>query len=350
MQNSVTESPARAVLAAYAADGARVRPIESGLINQTFVVEGASAGRFVLQRLHSVFPATVNEDIEVVTSHIAARGLVTPRLLRTRNGGLWVEHDGVIWRALTWVDGLSLDRVDDPGQAREAGALLARFHRAVSDLRHDFRNARHGVHDTSRHLANLRQALVAHAGHPRFAAVEPLARRILAAANGLSPLADVSARIVHGDPKLNNILFDADRARAICLIDLDTLARMRLPLELGDAFRSWCNPAGEDSSRASFSLELFAAGVEGYAAEVRELVTPAEWRDIVTATEAICVELAARFCADALNESYFAWNPEAFPSRSEHNQARAESQLNVAGSLAGQRDAAEAAVRSAFGN
>jgi hypothetical protein len=62
------------------------------------------------------------------------------------------------------------------------------------------------------------------------------------------------------------------------------------------------------------------------------------------------VELAARFCADALNESYFGWNPKSFPSRSEHNQARAESQLAAARSLAEQRTAAEAAVCNAFGD
>jgi hypothetical protein len=43
----------------------------------------------------------------------------------------------------------------------------------------------------------------------------------------------------------------------------------------------------------------------------------------------IMIELAARFCADALNESYFAWDPVRFPSRSEHNRVRAEGQLRA---------------------
>lgn len=327
-----------------------MRPIGAGLINHTFAVEGGPAGRFVLQRLHAIFAPQVNDDIDVVTTHLAAKGLVTPRLLRTRSGALWAEHDGGIWRALTWVDGVSLDSLENRAQAREAGAVLAGFHRALSDLRHDFRSARLGVHDIARHLGNLRQALATHAGHPRFAAVEPVARQILAAAAGLDPLPDVPLRIVHGDPKVNNILFTAERTKAVCLIDLDTLTHMHLPLELGDAFRSWCNPAGEDRTRAWFSLEFFAAGVEGYAAGAGGLVTPAEWRSIVTATLTIYVELAARFCADALNESYFGWNPGAFPSRSEHNQVRAESQLNAARSLAEQRDTAQAAVHNAFRN
>jgi hypothetical protein len=79
------------------------------------------------------------------------------------------------------------------------------------------------------------------------------------------------------------------------------------------------------------------------------LVTPAEWGAIVPATETIYVELASRFCADALNESYFGWDPRRFATRSEHNQARAASQLRAARSLVEQREAAMAAVTRAFG-
>lgn len=336
------------VLAAFGAAGAAVRPLGAGLINQTLLVEGGPRGRFVLQRLHAIFPPEVNDDIDAVTRHLAARGLVTPRIIPAADGRNWTTHDGGTWRALTWVDGVGLERLESPAQAREAGGVLARFHHAVADLDHEFRSRRPGVHDTARHLANLRRALEAHAGHRRFAAVAPLARDILAAAAALPPLPAAPERVVHGDPKAANILFTRDRARALCLVDLDTLARMALPLELGDAFRSWCNPAGEDRSRASFSLELFAAAVAGYAEAAAGLVTATEAAAIVPATQTIYVELAARFCADALEESYFGWNPREFPGRSEHNEVRAESQLTAARSLAAQRVAAEEAVRLAF--
>jgi Ser/Thr protein kinase RdoA (MazF antagonist) len=337
------------VLAAFGAPGAVLRPLGTGLINQTLLVEGPPRGRFVLQRLHAIFPPEVNDDIDAVTRHLAARGLVTPRIIPAVDGRNWATHDGGTWRALTWVDGVGLDRLATPAQAREAGAVLARFHRAVGDFGHEFRSRRPGVHDTPRHLANLRRALEAHAGHRRYAEVAPLGREILATAAALEPLPAVAGRVVHGDPKAANILFTRDQARAICLVDLDTLARMALPLELGDAFRSWCNPGGEDRTRASFSTELFAAGVAGYADGARDWVTAAEVAAIVPATLTIYVELAARFCADALEESYFGWNPREFPGRSEHNQVRAESQLAAARSLVAQRAAAEAAVRRAFG-
>jgi hypothetical protein len=124
---------------------------------------------------------------------------------------------------------------------------------------------------------------------------------------------------------------------------------MPLPLELGDAFRSWCNPRGEDDQSSAFSLELFRGAIEGYAAGAAGWITPAEYSAIVPATLTIYVELAARFCADALNESYFGWDAGRYPSRSVHNQLRAASQLAAARSLLDVRGAAEEVVRSVFG-
>ena len=123
---------------------------------------------------------------------------------------------------------------------------------------------------------------------------------------------------------------------------------MPLYLELGDALRSWCNPEGEDSRDACFSIELFQAAIEGYAAELHSNIRAAEWQAIVTATQTIYIELAARFCADALNESYFGWNPEKFASRCEHNQVRAQGQLSAFHSLLSQSKQAEKIVLEAF--
>lgn len=334
------------VLAAWGLTGAPAAPLGRGLINRTMLVRPAGGAPLVLQRLHRIFAPEVNQDIDVVSRHLEGKGLCTPRVVPTRDGALWFEHTDGIWRALTHVPGVSLDTLEEAAQAREAGALLARFHRALGDLQYTFRHARLGVHDTARHLTSLRSALAGHRAHPRYAEVAPLAESILA--TELQPLPGAPERIVHGDPKLNNILFSDDRRRALCLIDLDTLTRMALPLELGDAFRSWCNPAGEDHSRAWFSLEHFAAAVQGYASVARGFITAAEWQAIVPATFNVYIELAARFCADALNESYFGWDPARFASRSEHNLVRAISQLTAARSLSAQRRQAEALVSAAF--
>ena len=162
-----------------------------------------------------------------------------------------------MWRVLTRIDGVCRDALETPAQARAAGRIVAEFHRAVGDLEHRFRNRRLGVHDTPRHLRTLREALVEHRAHRHFDVIEPLAERVLEAAAALPPLPASRDRIVHGDPKISNLMFAPDADRALCLIDLDTLAHMPVALELGDALRSWCNPAtrgrGERALRAARS-------------------------------------------------------------------------------------------------
>lgn len=336
------------VLAAWNLEGATLAPLGSGLINRTWLV-AVPAGRYVLQQVNPIFPGAINEDIQVVTAHLRARGLLAPELLRTTDGRLWLDDPGGAFRLMTHVDGVSHDRLGGPGEAREAGRLLARFHRVLAGLEHEFRNQRLGVHDTARHLANLRQALVDHADHRDIGAIRPLAHEILELAAALPALPALPDRIVHGDPKINNLLFDPVTGRALCLIDLDTLGRMPLHLELGDAFRSWCNPKGEDSPRSAFDLGLFTVAVQGYAEEAQGWITREEQGAIVAGTLTIYVELAARFCADALRESYFGWDATKFPSRGAHNQARAASQITAARALWDARGAAEEAVRRAFG-
>ena len=339
---------AQSILANYGLETARISPLGNGLINQTWLVENGASEHFVLQRVNSMFPAAINQDIDVLTRHIEAKGLTTCRLVPANDGALWVEHEKGVWRLLSRVDGASRNALTSAAQAREAGMVLGQFHLAVSDLEHTFSNLRLGIHDTARHLRFLDETLRNRTHHPEYAAVSSLGREILDIAKSLPVLPQVPDRVVHGDPKVNNILFEAGGNRAICLVDLDTISQMPLPLELGDAMRSWCNPSGEDYWTGEFSAELFVPAIEGYAEQTRGWILPEEWSSIVPATHIILIELAARFCADALNETYFAWDPQKFATRSEHNQVRAAGQLTEARSLLAQEKELTAIVNAAF--
>jgi Ser/Thr protein kinase RdoA (MazF antagonist) len=340
--------PDRAVLAAFGLAAEPVRRASSGLINPTWYVRSTAGEPLVLQRVNPIFSPAVNEDIAAVTAHLAAKGVLTPRLVPARSGALWLLHGGAVWRVLTFIDGENRDAVDSPAQARAAAAVLAAFHRAVGDLAHTFRNTRLGVHDTARHLRTLRTALEEQRDHREIGAVRPLAERVLALAETLPPLPAAPDRVVHGDPKISNVMFAHGGERALCLIDLDTLARMPVALELGDALRSWCNPAAEDAANARFERPLFDAAVEGYARAAEGFLTDAEWRAIPAGTLTITVELAARFCTDALRESYFRWSASRYPSASAHNQARTRGQLEVARQIASQLDALDEITARAF--
>jgi Ser/Thr protein kinase RdoA (MazF antagonist) len=225
---------------------------------------------------------------------------------------------------------------------------VARFHQALRELRHAFHFARPGAHDTAAHLVTLRSALSELPRHRDFDAIAPVAEAILGAADALEPLPQLPTRVVHGDLKISNVLFNTAYDRALALVDLDTLANLTIPIELGDAFRSWCNPAAEDEPQITFRADLFEAAIEGYASAAGKLLVAEERASLVLGTETIALELASRFCADALHERYFGWNPAKFATRSEHNLARAKSQLAVATSVRSQRAALERIVRRHF--
>jgi Ser/Thr protein kinase RdoA (MazF antagonist) len=340
--------PPSPVLAAFGLEPSSLVRATSGLMNPTWFASSHAGVALVLQRVNPIFSAEVNIDIAAVTEHLSKKGLVTPRLVPTLDGALWYEHDGV-WRVLTRIDGVCHDALERPTQARAAGRIVAEFHRAVSDLTHRFRNRRLGVHDTARHLRALRQALGEHRTHRHFGVIEPLAKRVLEAAAALPPLPSTPDRIVHGDPKISNLLFAHGADRALCLIDLDTLAHMPVALELGDALRSWCNPATEDAASARFVRPFFDAAIDGYAEAAQGFLTQAEWEAIPRGALTITVELAARFCTDALRESYFGWNRARYESSSAHNQARVRGQLLLAEGIRAELPALEDRTAEAFG-
>ena len=309
-------------------DRHQLAALAGGLINQTYVVREDGAPIAVLQRVHPVFGGEVNLDIDAVTAHLAGKGMVTPRLVRTRAGDAWIVVDGHVWRALTWIDGVTVHTVPDPSWATAGGELLGRFHRAVADLAHDYHFARAGVHDTPAHLAKL-AAHVASGGQEEIEWVE-LGREIAAHAAELPPLPVTAPRHCHGDLKISNLLFATEPLRGVCLVDLDTLGRSTMAFELGDAMRSWCNPRGEDAGGVRFDLDIFAAAIGGFRAVADALLTADERTSIVIGTETVSLELAARFCVDLFRDEYFGWDAARFPSRRAHNLVRARGQLALA--------------------
>lgn len=358
------------VLAEYEVfDAARVEvtPLGDGLINETYLAQ-AAAERFVLQRVSPIFGRAVHEDIEAVTAHLAHQGLVTPRLLRTRRGELSVEladeaggaGGSQIWRLLSYIAGHCYPRMT-PELAAPAGELVGRFHVALADLQHRFAFSRPGAHVLSAHLDKLAAALAA-ARQPDFvppespvpAAFFPLAEALLRYGQTL-PLSDAAAaqlprRNCHGDLKVSNLRFDA-AGRGVCLLDLDTLGRLPLPFELGDALRSWCNssPYGEDTAEAHFDLGRFEAALQGYARGSAGLLSRDEKDTLVPGLERIAFQLAVRFAVDVVTQSYFRFRPDPrHPTRAAHNLLRALGQYSLVQAVAAQRHAAEACVRRLF--
>jgi Ser/Thr protein kinase RdoA (MazF antagonist) len=337
------------VLQAFDLAPTQCEPIHSN-INRTWVLTDTTrraGSRVLLQRLHPVFGATVNADLETVTEHLASHGLETPRLIRPTAGGTHVvDGAGQLWRLQSFIEGLCFATAENAEQLASAARLLALFHRALVDLTKPLLHHR-PLHDTRARLNHLGAVLSSEQGR-RDRIAQDIGNAILEHATGAQ--VDFSAFphwLRHGDPKLSNILFFSDRpTQALCFVDLDTVSPGPLAHELGDALRSWCNRAGEDSTEPEIPLEYFDAALRGYAEGCTCVapglaplpLTPHELESAVYGFETLCVELASRFAADLIDDSYWGWDERRFASRHEHNRVRALSQLGLARGVRARRD------------
>ncbi|MCP4449804.1 MAG: aminoglycoside phosphotransferase family protein [Myxococcales bacterium] len=334
------------VLDAFGFAAARVEAVSGGLINQTYCIKGDDGHSIAaLQCLHPIFGAEVNTDIEAITDVLAAAGMVTPRLIRTRTGDACVNHGGDIWRSISWVEGRCFSKIPNAALARSAAELVGRFHLALDGLDYDFRFARSGVHDTDAHFTKLRAA--DDQSFPEASEACALREQIFAQAESLPALPSVPTLICHGDLKISNLLFDAN-GQGLCLIDLDTIGHQTMAYELGDALRSWANLGGEDLPNPRIDADIVKAVAVGYAAGAQGLGSTEEIASVITGLETICLELAARFCVDFYEDSYFGWDATRFENRRAHNAARAKSQLALCQSVASRRDELQSMWSRAF--
>jgi Ser/Thr protein kinase RdoA (MazF antagonist) len=313
--------------------GARLEPIEGGLINRTWRAR-AREGEFIVQSIHPDFSTGVHQNIQAISDHLAPQGVSVARLLETDGGDLFADLGARgRWRVMERIPGASFTRCRGPAQARAAGALVAGFHRGMMDWEGDLAPIGFPFHDLPQHLSDLRRALGEHVGHPLHSEVRRLAETLFEIHESWPLPPPLPLRVVHGDLKLSNLLFAGSESpgadRAVALIDLDTISRLPIYYDMGDAWRSWCNLGGDGPEEVRLDLEIFHASAEGYLSGVGSELSEQELESLVHALERISVELCARFAADVLEERHFSWNAELFPSAAEHNLYRARGQLGL---------------------
>ena len=320
------------VLASYGISGAKLSKVTDGLINLTFEVADETGSRFILQKVSEIFKPSVNKKVAEVTVHLRECGVLSPKIIPSRNRENYVERNGNVWRLYEYIPGYSKRVFTSPEEAYSAGKALAEFHEGLKSF--DVRllaSDRPHIHDFSLHLNRLEETLSHSNSHRFYPQCCELRKRIKLLASRI-PYFDSGPLIAaHGDPKVSNILFSAELNSVVCFIDLDTVGLVPHALELGDAMRSWCNPFPEDSSSSLFKMEHYKAALDGY-----NLVGSGDglYESVLPATLQIYVELASRFLADVIHESHFGWDEKIYESAASHNLARASAQVLAAESLA----------------
>lgn len=324
---------------------ADISPLGEGLINDTYLVT-TSTGGLVLQRINSVVfpePKQIIRNMAVLNRHIAESEqntlkLQIPSIIKTQSGEDCVSDlRGEIWRAITYIPNtISLETLESPEQALQTGFALGHFHRLINSLNPtDLYDTLPGFHIAPEYLSRFRQILRQnstpdHSADSRycFDFIDQYKEITLVLENAKQQ-GFLKLRAIHGDPKLNNFLFDKDTRKIVSLIDLDTVKPGLVHYDIGDCVRSLCqSPTGQ------FNLELCDALLTGYIKETRSFLTEDDYAYLYPAIQLIPFELGLRFFTDFLEGNRY------FKVITPHqNRSRAITQFQLCESISKQESA-----------
>ena len=340
-----TKNPLTApVLAAFGlASDTPYKPLLSGHINDTYLVQ-APGRKLTLQRInHFVFPSPENimENILGVTSFlrekIAAQGgdpdRETLTVVPTVEGASFARDEaGNYWRCTVYVDGAaSHESVQDLSMLEEAGRAFGRFQQLLCDYPADtLHEIIPDFHNTPARYRQLEQAAEKNAAG-RLGEVGPELDFARARKQDCALLMDLLAqgelplRVTHNDTKLSNVLLDDATGKAVCVIDLDTVMPGLCAFDFGDSIRAGASTAAEDEddlSKVHFDLDLFRAYSKGFLSAAGQALTEKELETLPDGARLMTLEVGMRFLADYLNgDVYFR---TAYPT---HNLDRARNQF-----------------------
>ena len=335
-----------------------IRECKAGHINSTFFVE-CEGGRYVVQRINKrIFnkPHEMMQNVILITNHIRSRVLAagkdatdcTLEFVRCNDGYVYTDDCGECWRAYRFVNGISYSTCTSPALFEQAGIAFGEFQNLLADcdasalceVIPDF-------HNTVSRYRSLEDAFTADvAGRAAGCMAEMQFIRARKStlgliteglANGSLPL-----RITHNDTKLNNVIFDAESGKPLCVIDLDTVMPGSLLYDFGDAIRFGASTAAEDESDlslVSLNLEMVEAFTGGFVGSLRESITDGELKALPEAARIMTLEQAIRFLTDYLQgDIYFR---TAYDT---HNLTRARNQLRLAAAFEGARPQLDAII------
>ena len=300
-----------------------IEPYGNGRIHQTFKVvsqKDTIRRQWILQKLNQeVLPdlEAVTNNIVAITRHLSQKReplstshpLLTP--IPTHNGYyLFQNFEGFFWRAFGWIDGVAYEKTDRPEIAYAAACAVGRFHADLTDYKGlPLATTIVDFHHTAKRVEQLHAAVAADQCRRVGNAATELA--LIEANLHLAetiPIDKVPRRIVHNDPKLNNILFDAHTQKALCLIDFDTVMPGTVLHDFGDLVRSLTNSGGEGTRPEAviFNDKIYGPIEDGYLSVMGDSLTPLEKKLLPQAGSVLAFELGIRFLTDYLDgDGYF---------------------------------------------
>lgn len=320
-----------------------------GHINDTYFIfvekQGTVVLEYVLQKVNrKVFPdvEALMDNVARVTTFLQNQPMKeedgrweTLTLIPTKSGAYYyVDADGECWRVYAYVKNTnSYNTFQKPGLLYEAALAFGKFVKLLDGFpAQTLHETIPSFHDTEARLLQLKSAADADImGRRQEVGAELEFVRAREADipffNNMLRRGELPVRVTHNDTKLNNVLFDAETDKGVCVIDLDTVMPGLLAYDFGDAIRFGANTAAEDEpdlDKCRIDLERFEEYVKGFFCHGAGAITKNEIDTLPMAAKMMTLECGMRFLTDYLaGDTYFKID------RPRHNLDRARNQFKL---------------------
>ncbi len=315
------------VLGKYPIEAERTQILGGGLVNCTYLVEGQGK-KIILQKLGDVVHPELIADADIYTRHLASDGWEAPLLIKTDSGDNFCEDEiGNKWRGLHHIESdITTPAKPDNKTLEKMGIMLARWHRTMAWLDYEPTYGIPHFHE----IEYYAQRLYENTGELPSLESNRVASEILEAYRKLPPFPQSPSLLVHGDPKLNNMLFRD--GKPLTLVDFDTVMEGPAWVDIGDMLRSLL--AKDISSGLPIDKSKVDSVAEGYFDAARPGIRLANFvENSVLATKHISLELAMRYLIDINDDYYFNWDPKAYDSRHDNHLTRGKLMWRLFSSL-----------------
>jgi Ser/Thr protein kinase RdoA (MazF antagonist) len=319
-----------------------VQRIGSGLINYTFKLcakKGSEKDDYILQKINTeVFrePERIARNHRIAANYLAANHpdyfFLTP--VSTQKGNFLLQQDNDYWRLLPFItNAVTINEAHNPGQAYEAAKQFGKLANNLSGIElESLKPTIPNFHNLSRRYNDFKTAINE----------DPLKRKdksekLIASFLQYSQIAKTYQRLqkapgfpdrlMHHDTKINNVMFDEETNKGVCVIDLDTLMPGKIISDLGDMIRTYVSPASEEETnfaRVVVRDDYYEALMNGYLSELGPNLTPIEKEVLFYSGLFMTYMQGIRYLTDYLQGDVY-YGAE-YP---DHNYNRAKNQLTL---------------------